>query len=217
MRCAAARERRGRSLYLLVRDACLCAAGLDASRYTTRASRKIRFLHGGGGIRGQVVAESVALVDRTPELAGLGIDRDSSARIADSVGVDLQLTIGGIASEDVGAIFFAGMRVGVVNVRRGADGHEHAFAVRGEFDGASPVAAAEGQVGDVLRGAAGLQITVVIGEADEFVGVADVNPLWIGTGRIEGDSVRLAEAFGENLHLFGLAIFGHAAKNADAA
>ena len=57
----------------------------------------------------------------------------------------------------------------------------------------------------------------MIGEADEFVGVADVNPLWIGTGRIEGDSVRLAEAFGENLHLFGLAIFGHAAKNADAA
>src|ERR1700722_5232398 len=102
------------------------------------------FLHVGDVVGDQVVAESVALVDRTPELAGLGIDRDSSARIADSVGVDLQLTIGGIASEDVGAIFFAGMRVGVVNVRRGADGDEHALAICGEFDGASPVAATEG-------------------------------------------------------------------------
>src|SRR5579862_5006863 len=65
----------------------------------------------------EIVAERVAFIDRAPQLAGLGIDGDSATGITNSVGINLQLAIRGIANKNVGAIFLGGMSVGIVDVR----------------------------------------------------------------------------------------------------
>ena len=78
------------------------------------------------------------------------------------------------------------MGVGVVDVGAGADGDEHVLAVRGEDDVAGPVAAAAklgeaGELGDDGLGrAGGVEVAGLVGEADDGVGVADVDPLGVG-------------------------------------
>src|ERR1700721_2465817 len=64
-------------------------------------------LHMGDVIRNQIVASPIALVHRTPELAGLWIERDSTAGVADTVGVDSHSGPIGIEFENIGAILFA--------------------------------------------------------------------------------------------------------------
>ena len=59
---------------------------------------------------------------------------------------------------------------------------------------AAAQASAAGQLGEVLRRAAGLQIAILIREAHDAVGVANVDPLRIGAGGIEGDAEGLVQA-----------------------
>ena len=108
------------------------------------------------------------------------------------------------------------MSVRIVHIRRRTHRHKHLLAIRRKIDGARPVATAAGQIGDMLRRAARLQIAVVIRKANHFVGVADINPLRIRPRRIKRNPVRTLQAAGENLHLFRLAVAGHAAKHANA-
>ena len=94
----------------------------------------------------QVVAERVALVGGAPDFAGGGIDSDAGG-IADARGVDAdEFAVGGVL-EDVGAVEFAGVAVGIVDVGAGADGDEQALAVEGEGEVAGGVAAG-GEVRD---------------------------------------------------------------------
>ena len=98
-------------------------------------------------------------------------------------GVDLdELAFGG-ELEHVGAVELLGMGVGVVHIGVRADGGEELCPVLGEDQVAGPVAAAAqtsaaGQIGQMLLRAAGLQVAVLVGEANDAVGVADVRPLW---------------------------------------
>ncbi len=87
-----------------------------------------------------------------------------------------------------------------VEVPLGADGDEHPLAVRREGEVPRPVSAGgRGQLGDDdLGSAAGLQVAVAIGIADHPVGLGDIDPLWGGPQRIEGDAERLIQAGGED-------------------
>ena len=75
--------------------------------------------------------------------------------------------------------------------------------------------AAAGHVGDVLRGAGGLQVSRLVGIADDGIFTADINELGAPVGRVEGDAVRLFEAGGKNGNLVGFAGTGNAAEDFD--
>ena len=75
--------------------------------------------------------------------------------------------------------------------------------------------AAAGQIGEVFHGACGFEIAVVVGEAHNFIGVADVNPLRVGTKRIKGDAERLMEVGGKDRDLLRFAIGIDAAEDLD--
>ncbi len=80
---------------------------------------------------------------------------------------------------------------------------------------AAAEAAAAGKIGDVLLGAGGCEVAVVVGEAHDFIGVADVNPLGVGAEGIESDAEGLVEIGGEDGDLFWLAVCIDAAKDFD--
>src|ERR1700675_118643 len=79
------------------------------------------------------------------------------------------------------------------------------------------MAVAEPQVRDVFRRAAGLQIAVLIRKARDGVGVANVDPLRIGSRRVEIDAKWAIQAGDENFRLLGLALGGDSAENAEVA
>ena len=112
------------------------------------------------------------------------------------------------------------MCVHIVDVGVRADGGEEALAVFGEDQVAGPVtaateASAAGKFGERLHGAAGDKIAVAVIEADDFVGVADVDELRIGAAGIEGDAEGLVKAGGEDGGFFGLAVGADAAEDLD--
>ena len=111
----------------------------------------------------------------------------------------------------------------VADVRPRADRDEEGLAVLREFEVARPVAAAADPLvaaGDVLDdrlGApAGLGVAVLVGEADDRVGVADVDVLRLRPRRIERDPERAAQAGGEDLVDLGLAVAVGVAQDVDA-
>src|SRR5579863_7809112 len=67
-------------------------------------------------VRRQIVAQFVALVHRGPKLARGWMDRQAY-RIADAVSVNAQAAPVGVEFQDIGAMKFLPMRVGVVDVR----------------------------------------------------------------------------------------------------
>ncbi len=77
------------------------------------------------------------------------------------------------------------------------------------------MAAAGGQARQVLRRAARLQIAVLIGKPHHRIRVPDVDPLRIGSRRIERNAVRPVQAAGENFHLLGLGLAADAAEHSD--
>src|SRR6266496_3234935 len=74
------------------------------------------FLHVGDVVGNQVVAQRVALVDGTPQLAGLGMDGNSTTRVADAIGKYLHIRTIGIEYQNVSAIFLRRGCVGIVDV-----------------------------------------------------------------------------------------------------
>ena len=114
---------------------------------------------------------------------------------------------------------FVGSGIGVVDVGAGADGDVHGFAVERELDVAGDVAAGAvpGRSAICSAGPRGLEVAVLIGEADDGVGVADVDPLGIGTRRIEVDAEGVVETGGEDAGVLGLAVGGDAAEDEDVA
>ena len=160
----------------------------------------------------EVVAEAIAFIGRAPQFAGNGVDGFTDA-VADAPGVDLDEVAFGGELEDVGAVVLLGVSVGVVDVGVGADGGEELAAVFRKDQVAGPVAAAAqasaaGQFSEVFRGSACLQIAILVREADDAVGVADVDVFGIGARGIERDAERLMQAVCEDGGLLRLAVRG---------
>jgi len=80
---------------------------------------------------------------------------------------------------------------------------------------ATTEASTAGEIGYFLRSAASLEIAYLVRDSDDGVGVADVDPLGIGTVRVEGDSEWLVQPGGEDLTLFGAAGCVDSAENAN--
>ena len=107
-------------------------------------------LHMGDVVGNQVVAQSVAFVDRAPQLAGLRIRRKPHA-VANAVGVNLHARAVGIELQNVGAVLFRRRGIRVVDIGGRAHGDEHFLAIERELNITCGVAAAGRQVGKVLR------------------------------------------------------------------
>lgn len=173
----------------------------------------------GNVVRNQVVAEPVPLVDGGPELAGIRVDVDADG-VADAPGIQSLAAAVRVELEDVGAALFCRV-VGDVGVR--ADGDEHPLAVFREHDISGPVAAspeapAAGDIGDDhLRAAGCLRIPGPVPEAHDRAGVADIQILRVGAGRIERQSERLVQPIGEDAVELRLAVPIRVAQDAHAA
>ncbi len=206
---------------LQLRMLALVARVLMSTHVPPRPAVEAALLDVGDVVGHEVVAESVALVGGAPQLAGDGVDGFADA-VAQAPGVDLDELAVGRELEHVGAMKFFRMGVGVVDVGVRADGGEELAAVLREDQVAGPVAAAAqasaaGQVGELFHGAARLQVAVLVGEAHDAVGVADVNPLRIGSEGIKRDAEGLMQAGGEDGDLLRLAVRADAAKDLDLA
>jgi hypothetical protein len=99
------------------------------------------------------------------------------------------------------------MRIGVVHIGVRTHRGEELGSVQREDQIAGPVAAAAqpsaaGQIGQMLLGVARLQIAIFVREANDAVGIADINPLGIGPGGIKSDAEGLMQAVGKNRNLF---------------
>ncbi len=77
--------------------------------------------------------------------------------------------------------------------------------------------AAVGQIRDVLRSAARLQVAVLVGNPHHRLFVPQINPLRVAPWRIKRNSVRPLETRGEGFHLFRRAVSSDSAKNLDVA
>jgi hypothetical protein len=67
---------------------------------------------------------------------------------------------------------------------------------------------------DFFSGPRGYEISGLVGESDDRVGIADVDPLRVGEG-IERDAERKVEASGECGNLLGSAVGAYAAEDED--
>src|ERR1700685_3427853 len=65
----------------------------------------------------KIVSQPVTFVDRTPQLAALGMNRQPASSIPDPIRVYTHLGAIGIELQNVGPILFIGRRVGVVDIR----------------------------------------------------------------------------------------------------
>ncbi len=79
------------------------------------------------------------------------------------------------------------------NVGAGADRHVHRFPIRREYDVAGVMAADRQMRNDGLGGAAGGKVAVAVGETQHGIGIADIDPLWIGSRRIKRDAERISQ------------------------
>jgi hypothetical protein len=87
------------------------------------------------------------------------------------------------------------------DVRAGPYRHIHCLAVRREHDVAGMMAADRQMRHHRFGGPARGGVAVAIGETDHRTGIADIEPLWIGTRRIERHAERIAEPGGKHRRL----------------
>src|ERR1700733_563076 len=177
------------------------------------------FAYAGDVVGRRVVADAVALVGRAPQRAAAGRNRHADA-VTDAVGIDALVLAVGIERQNVGALGFAAPgraermarhevlqlaagkfahAVGDIGGRAGR--HKHCLAVRREHDVAGMMTAGTEMWDDGFGRAARGGIAVTIGIAENGIGIADIDPLRIGPGRIEGDAERITEPGGEHRRL----------------
>src|SRR5881392_3627264 len=121
-------------------------------------------------------------------------------------------------------------RTGTVTSRRGVSRHASSTfrTVAGTGRGTSsflpaarkddvprPVPATVRKVDDACRDTPRLEVTVPVRKAHHRVGIPHVDPLWIRTGGIKGDAVRLVEICREDFGALGPAIRVQPAESAD--
>src|SRR5258707_5624852 len=149
---------------------------LMAADVPPRPAVKTAFLHVGDVIRNKVVAEAVALIYGAPQLASLRTRCNSTARIANAVGVDTQPAVRRIAHENVGAILLSRSGIGIIDVGSRAHCEKQFLAILRKFHGSRPMSAAR-QIGNMLWFAAQLQIAFAVGQANQFTFAAYIEPL----------------------------------------
>ena len=166
----------------------------------------------------QVVAQFIPFVDRGPQLAGLGI-RGQADGVADAGGEDALVLAIRVEGQDVGPPRFA---LVVIVIRSRANRDIQRLAIRRELEVPRPVPAAPDALvaaGDVrddrFRRARRLRVSVPIREADNRVGVPNVNKLRLGANGVKGNSER-PEAGGEDLIDLGRAITVGIAQHSNA-
>src|SRR6266850_1558805 len=162
-------------------------------------------LHVGDVVRNQIVPQRVAFVHRTPQLAGLRIDRHSYA-VADAVGVNAHCRAVRIEFEDIRTILLRRCRIRVVNIRGRTHRDKHFLTVGRELNVPRPMAIATRHIRDVFCGSARFQISVLIRKAHYRVRVSNIDPLGIRPRRIKVDAERAVQTGGENLRLLWLAL-----------
>src|SRR5258706_6421288 len=165
----------------------------------------------------EVVAQRVALIYRTPQLAGLRTHCNSAPSITNAVGIYAQNAIRGIADKNVSGVLLARRSVGIVHVRARAHSDKQFLAVSRKVNRPRPVPASARQIGDMLRRSARLQISIAIREANHFSGAAHIQPLRVRSRRIKSQSIRTFQAACEDGRLLRLAVAGDSAEDADAA
>jgi hypothetical protein len=146
--------------------------------------------------------------------------RGQADRVADARGEDALVLAVGVERQDARAALLA---VVVVDVRARADRDVQGLAVGRELQSRvqcppppTLLVAAGDVLDDRLGLARGLRVAVLVGEADDRVGVADVDVFRVGPDRVEGDAERAVQAGGEDLVDLGLAVAVGVAEDADA-
>src|SRR5258708_7779776 len=158
---------------------------------------KSAFLNTSYVVRNKVIAEPVALIDRTPKLAGLRMDRDADS-VANTGRVDTPACAVRVEFEHIGTIFFAQSRV-FVDIRTRSDGNQHLLAVACKCNIACPMpttsqSGATWNVGHYnLRFSARFDVSVLIWKAHYGFRVAHIDVLRICPQRIKSDPKRLLE------------------------
>ena len=146
--------------------------------------RSHRNPHGRRPVAGEV-AENVPVALHEPIL---GNDADG---IADTRGIDLDELPFRSKFENVGAMMFVRMSVGIVYVRTGPDRDEELCSVGRKSQIACPMAAAGRKLGDdCFSRSARFQVAILIRKPHHRIGVANVNPLRVVTQRIKSDAKR---------------------------
>src|SRR3984885_2202855 len=74
------------------------------------------FLHVRDVVGDEFIAERIAFVHRTPQLASLGFQWNFATGVANAVGVDAPHACLGSADKDVGSILFVWTGIGIVDV-----------------------------------------------------------------------------------------------------
>ena len=80
---------------------------------------------------------------------------------------------------------------------------------------AAAQASAARQLSQVFHRSAGFQVAVLVGEAHNLVRVANIDPLGVGSGRVERNAEGLVQVGGEHRGLLRLAVRSHTAKYLD--
>src|SRR5256885_1550940 len=187
---------------------------LMAAHVPPRPTVKSAFLHMRDVVGYEIVAQRVAFVDGAPQLTSFRVDGQADT-IANAVGEDTHRGTVGIELQNVGAIFFRRSRIGVIDIGSRANGNEHLLAICREHDVARPVAVSAGYVGNMFGRAARLQIAVLVRKANDGIRVAHVNPLWIGSGRVEINSKWPVQASRKDFGAFRFSFGGDAVEDAD--
>src|SRR5213075_226726 len=106
-------------------------------------------------------------------------------------------------------------RIWVIDIGSRANRNEHLLAICREHDVARPVAVSAGNVGNMFGRAARLQIAILVRKANDGVRVTHVNPLRIGSGRVEINSKWPVQTSRKDFGAFRVSFGGDAVEDAD--
>jgi hypothetical protein len=141
------------------------------------------FLHVGHVVGDQVVAQAVALIGGAPQLAGDGVDGFAHA-VAQAAGVDLDELAVGVNSRTSARWNSSGCVSESSTLEcepTEANSLLPSFEkIRSRVQWPPPRRWPPPGSSSMLHGAAGFEIAILIGEADNAVGVADKEPLGLG-------------------------------------
>src|SRR5271166_4364111 len=167
------------------------------------------FLDVGDIVGHEIVTQPVALVSRSPELPGPGMNRQAHG-IANARGEGPLVLAVRVEGENHSAALFGGV---VVDIRPRADRDIQGLAVGRELQVTGPVATTADFLSagrDVLHDHLGpsprLGVAIAVGEAHHRAGVADIEEFWLRARREESNSKRAVQPSGKNLVHLGLAV-----------
>src|SRR3989442_16041848 len=140
-------------------------------------------LNVGNVIGREIIAEFVALINGGPEFAGLWVDGNTYC-IADTPRVNARAGSIGVRLQDVRPVKFNGIVVGIVDVRLGSARYVNLLTSQRKHNVARPVSPSAQQPAAREIGhnhfprTAGLQVSVLVWEANDGVGIRKKKRIW---------------------------------------